>query len=133
MHHPEFYHEVGRVVMLSPPNNGSQIVDWLQGSPLRHVLGPAGVYLSKEKIHDCIPPIKDVSKLAVIMGTMNRIKIFAPFLDMTNDGIVSVDDGKVDDHVHFTTVPKDHTFIMQDRQVFLLTLEFIKTGTWEKM
>jgi len=40
--------QIGRVVMLAPPNQGSEIIDWLHESPLRYALGPAGEFLSSD-------------------------------------------------------------------------------------
>jgi len=128
LHSPLLEREIGRVVMLAPPNHGSEIVDWLQGSPLRKVLGPAGEFLASHT--DEIPhvPEEKLRDIAVIMGTSNKIKLFSQLLDEVNDGVVSVEKGRIKGGEHFTTLPVDHTFIMNDFRVIKNVSNFLKFG-----
>ncbi len=119
--------EVGRLVMLAPPNQGSEIIDWLEDSPLfRLALGPAGMQLSSDKIKS--PPIPHEIEAAIIMGNQSMIPFFRDMLDDENDGIVSVEKGKLEGMNEFHVMDADHTFITSDPNVMSLTSHFIQHG-----
>lgn len=103
-----------KAVMLAPPHHGSQIVDWLSSSPIRHVLGPASKFLQSTSINEVVPPLQDMEKMAVIMGNSNKIKLFDTFLNEENDGIVSVEDGWYPELASYQVKECDHTFMMHD-------------------
>ena len=117
---------LGKAVMLAPPNNGSQTIDWVGGSPLRHLLGPAGEYLKTVTIHQSIPSLIEAEKVAVIMGKNDQLKLFSSFLEAQNDGIVSVEDGRVDGLSQFMVEEADHTFIMINPRVQKFVSDFLK-------
>ena len=65
--HPELI--TGNVVMLAPPNQGSEIIDWLEDSPLgRLSLGPGGMSLSTNRLPQEVPPFDGSNDVSVIMG-----------------------------------------------------------------
>lgn len=119
--------QTGRVVMLAAPNNGSEIVDWLEHCPpLLATLGPAGKSLATHRMK--APVLPEETDTAVIMGKRSTIPFFRTFLDSENDGIVSVDRGKVQGMNEFHVFNTDHTFIASDPQVMEMTYRFLHQG-----
>lgn len=122
---------VGRVVMLAPPNGGSEIVDWSQQHPLIHrLLGPAGRSLGSEGIPKSLPPLPEHVEAAVIMGSRCSLPLFRSLLDADNDGIVSVAKGKIDGLRGFSVIDADHTFIQVHPEAIRLCLRFLGSGEW---
>lgn len=125
---------IGRVVMLAPPHKGSEIVDWLRSSPLRSikgVLGPAGEFLSSAHMASHSQEFRSDVEAAVIMGEKSAIPFFRKLLDASNDGIVSVEKGRLFGIKEFKVVDADHTFISSEPSVMELTARFIDHGTME--
>ena len=119
--------QTGRVVMLAPPNQGSEIIDWIEHCPpLRATLGPAGKELGTNQID--APPIPNHTDTAVVMGKRSSIPFFRTFLDTENDGIVSVQKGKVDGMNEFHIINSDHTFIVTEPEVMQLTSAYLRDG-----
>jgi pimeloyl-ACP methyl ester carboxylesterase len=124
--------KIGRVVMLAPPHKGSEIVDWLRSSPLRSikgVLGPAGDFLSSVQMARQSGEFPSGVEAAVIMGEKRAIPFFRKLLDASNDGIVSVEKGRLLGIKEFKVVNSDHTFISSDLVVMQLTTNFFDHGT----
>jgi triacylglycerol lipase len=123
--------KTGRIIMLAPPNNGSEIVDWSKSHPLLHrILGPAGRSLGSDGIPRDLPALPTGVEAAVIMGNRCSIPVFRSLLGLENDGIVSADKGRIDGLRGFTVIPADHTFIQMHPETIRLSLQFLKTGGW---
>ncbi len=123
--------KTGRVVMLAPPNGGSEIVDWIRRHPaLKSVLGPAGEELGTQGLPPRLPPLPSGLEAAVIMGSRSSIPMFRKLLSQENDGIVSAERGRIDGLRGFSVVPADHTFIQMHPEAIRLSLHFLETGEW---
>ncbi|MGB0992983.1 MAG: esterase/lipase family protein [Akkermansiaceae bacterium] len=119
--------ELGRIVMLAPPNQGSEIIDWLADCPpLKCTLGPAGDMLASDK--NAAPPLPSEIDSAVIMGKRSTIPFFRWLLDDSNDGIVSVERGRIEGMNEFHVMDADHTFISSDERVMAMTQRFLRDG-----
>lgn len=119
--------QTGRVVMLAPPNQGSEIVQWLDKcGPLKHTLGPAGQQLRMGSVD--APTLAEETDAAVIMGRRSTIPFFRTLLDDENDGIVSVESGKIEGMNEFHILDTDHTFIATDPRVMKMTAQFLNDG-----
>jgi pimeloyl-ACP methyl ester carboxylesterase len=122
---------LGRVVMLAPPNQGSEVVDKMRDVPgFRLLNGPAGLQLGTGP--DDIPrklPAVDFP-LGVIAGTRTFNLMLSQFLPNPDDGKVSVESTKVEGMADFITVPYSHPFIMERERVIDLALRFIQTGSF---
>lgn len=120
---------LGRVVMLAPPNQGSEVVDNMRRVPgFRLLNGPAGLQLGTEA--DDVPrklPAVDYP-VGVIAGTRSINLLLSRFLPNPDDGKVSVASTRVDGMAGFVTVPYSHPFIMTRRPVIDLVLRFLETG-----
>ena len=124
--------KLGRIVMLAPPNQGSEIVDWSRKHPiLNRFLGPAGRALGSEGVPHQLPQLPAHVKAAVIMGNRSSIPIFKKLLGGENDGIVSAPGGKISGLCGFSVVNADHTFIQVHPEAIRLGVHFLKTGLWD--
>jgi esterase/lipase len=122
---------LGRVVMLSPPNQGSELTDSLQN----HVnflyyffTGPAGQQLNTKtsSVPNQIGPMN--FELGVIIGNATLNPLYSYLIPGEDDGKVSVERAKVDGMQDFLVVPHSHTFIMNSREVKEQTVHFLKQG-----
>ena len=128
-HQPE---DVKRVIMLGPPNNGSEIVDSLKNLPGYDLLnGPAGQQLGTGD--DGLPKhLGAVNfELGVIAGTRSINLILSTFLPNPDDGKVSVESTKVDGMCGFVTLPVSHPFLMQNDQVISEVINFLAYGKFK--
>lgn len=121
--------ELGRVVMMGPPNQGSAAADELEGVPGFDLInGPAGQQLGKGK--DSVPlalgPVN--FELGVIAGDRTIDPITSAVLDDPDDGRVSVDDTRIEGMDDFVVVHHSHAFMMRMRRVIDLTRTFLRTG-----
>jgi triacylglycerol lipase len=120
---------LGRVVMLSPPNGGSEIVDVLADRWwFRTFVGPAAVELgtAQSSAPNRLGPAD--FELGVIMGSRSLNPIGSWILSGPDDGSVSVESSKLDGMTDFALVSASHTFIMADRDVAARTLHFLRHG-----
>ena len=123
--------ELGRVVMLGPPNQGSRASDEMQDVPgFDWLNGPAGYQLGKgaNSVPLALGPVE--FELGVIAGNRTIDPITSAILDNPDDGRVSVEDTKVDGMDDFVVVEHSHAFMMRMRRPIELTRAFLKTGSF---
>ena len=121
----------GHIVMLAPPNCGSEIIDWSRTHPLLHrLLGPTGRALGSDGLPGQLPALPPEIQAAVIMGKRPTIPFFTKLLDPENDGIVSAAKGRLDGLRAFTVIDADHTFMPMHSEAIRLSVEFLKSGDW---
>lgn len=124
--------QLGRVVMLSPPNHGSELPDKLGKIKLyRKVTGPAGMELGTEK--DSYPNSMGAVKfsLGVITGDRSLNPLYSGCIPGKDDGKVSVDSAKVDGMADFLVVHSSHTWIMNRKAVCKQVVYFLQNGEFE--
>jgi triacylglycerol lipase len=125
---------LGRVVMLSPPNKGSPIVDTMKDWALfKWLTGPAGQQLSTapDSLPNSIGPVD--YPVGVITGNSHTFfdSWFAAIIPGEDDGKVSVESARVEGMIDFLVVSESHPYIMQSRYVQLETLHFLKYGRFK--
>ena len=122
---------VQRMVMLSPPNHGSEVVDALGDLRLFRMLnGPAGAQLGTERdgfIAQLAPPDYEVG---VITGDRSINLILSRFISGKDDGKVSVASARLEGMRDFRVVHTAHPFIMKNRKVIAATLQFLEQGSF---
>lgn len=123
--------DLGRVVMLGPPNQGSAAADELLGVPgYDWVNGPAGRQLGKgeESLPLRLGPAN--FELGVIAGNRTIDPITSAVLENPDDGRVSVEDTKLEGMTDFVVVDHSHAFMMRMRKPIELTVAFLKDGSF---
>lgn len=124
--------ELGRVVMLGPPNQGSAAVDELEGVPgFDWLNGPAGRQLGKSdgSIPLALGPAN--FELGVIAGTRTIDPFVSAVLENPDDGRVSLEDTKLDGMDDFAVVEHSHAFMMKKSRPIALTMQFLRSGQFE--
>lgn len=119
---------LGRVVMLSPPNQGSEIVNRLRGDLLELVLGPASIKLGTDSASVPLQLGPVEFELGIITGDLSLNPLFSSWLPGDDDGRVAVESAWVDGTTDFLVVPATHTFIMRRDEVILQVLTFLEDG-----
>lgn len=126
---------IRRVVMLGPPNQGSELVDAFALIPVvatlyRRVTGPAGAQLgvSSDGIAAHLPPVE--FPVGVIAGNRSFNPLFSAVLGAPNDGKVRVDRAQVTGMRDFLVVPHWHPFLMSAPSVIEQSLHFLETGNF---
>jgi triacylglycerol lipase len=119
---------LGRVVMLSPPNQGTVLIDRVPAELLELVLVPASVSLGTDSIS--IPRQLGPARfeLGIITGDVSLNPLFSSWLPGEDDGAVSVESAWVDGTDDFLVVPYTHTFIMRRDDVISQVLGFLEAG-----
>ncbi|MGH7290665.1 MAG: esterase/lipase family protein [Myxococcota bacterium] len=123
---------LGRVVMLAPPNHGSPLADVVAGSALlRFFAGGTAALLGTDPLSlpNRLPPAD--FELGVIAGTASRNPLGAIFIDGESDGTVSVASTRLDGMTDFTTVDSSHTFIMRSDEAMAETVHFLRSGAFQ--
>jgi pimeloyl-ACP methyl ester carboxylesterase len=122
---------LGRVVMLGPPNQGSEVADLLRGNPLyKRIFGPAGDQLTTRRVQELNRQIGPVDyPLGIIAGTRSLDPISARLvLPRPNDGKVSVARTKIDGMASHLVLPVTHTLTMKNPVVIRETIRFLRHG-----
>jgi hypothetical protein len=123
--------DLGRVVMLGPPNQGSQLVDGLRPIPgFGFIGGPAGVALGtgEGSIFERLGPVE--FDLGVIAGSTNINPLEFLFIPGPSDSIVSVESTRVEGMNAHIVLPVTHTFMMRNNEVIEQAIHYLKTGSF---
>jgi glycerol-3-phosphate O-acyltransferase len=123
---------LGRVVMISPPNQGSELVDRLRGTLFfRAQNGPAGHQLGTgpESMPNQLGP--HPFEAGVIAGNRSFNPVYSWMLPGPDDGVVAVERTKVAGMKDFIVLPHSHTFIMKADDTIVQILHFLKYGEFD--
>ena len=125
--------DLGRVVMLGPPNKGSEVVDAMAEIPgFELINGPAGLQLGTEKtsIPNSLGAVD--FEVGIIAGSKSINLILSTMLPNPDDGKVSVESTKLEGMTDHITVPVSHPFLMKDEEVIRQTIHFLKYGQFQE-
>lgn len=124
---------LGRVVMLSPPNHGSELADKMANFPLLEwIVGPAGKQLGTDNNSICRELGKPGFELGVITGDESLYWINSSMIPGEDDGTVSVESAKLEGMADFLVVHTSHPFIMNNETVMKQCVHFLQKGTFSK-
>ncbi len=123
--------KLNHVVMLGPPNQGSEVVDQLRNIPgYKQIIGPAGMQLGTSKL-DLPRKLGSVDfKLGIIAGTTSISPILSLMLPNPDDGKVSVASTRVNGMADFIMLPVSHTFMMNNANVIKQVMAFLSGGAF---
>jgi triacylglycerol lipase len=123
---------LGRVVMLAPPNQGSEVVDRLRENSLfRKWFGPAAGQLgtNADGLVAGLGPVD--FDLGVIAGTRSSTPLFSAWLPDTDDGRVALAATRVEGMRDFIALPFSHRAITRKQRVIEQVVLFIRQGRFQ--
>ncbi|RZT97998.1 esterase/lipase family protein [Rivibacter subsaxonicus] len=127
--------ELGRVVMMGPPNQGSEIADLLrEQTAYQRINGPAGQQIGTgpDGIPARLGPV--AFPVGILTGNDRTYidELLSGFIPGPNDGKVSVERAKVDGMTDFMVLPATHTFIVNDPVAIDQTLYFLSNERFRR-
>ncbi|MEW8505273.1 MAG: alpha/beta hydrolase [Candidatus Thiodiazotropha sp.] len=125
--------DLGRIVMLAPPNRGSEVADEMKdGYWYQTIMGPSGQVLGTDEksLPNSLKPIP--GEIGIIAGRVDGEPWFLPEIPGDDDGKVAVERTKLPEMRDFLLVEEGHTFIMRDDEVILQILHFLHHGEFDK-
>ncbi len=115
--------ELGRIVMLAPPNHPPKLAQKLKKTPPFCLwAGDSGQQLASAEFYESLPT-PDVP-FGVIAGNKGQRLV----LDEPNDGVVTVESTRLDGMADHIVLPHTHTFLMNSRAVAEATIRFLRHG-----
>jgi len=126
------HHEIenlGRVVMLGPPNKGSEVVDKLRNFPGFHFInGDAGLELGTGE--SSVPNRLGAANfdLGIIAGTRSINLLLSRMIAGVDDGKVSVENTKLEGMHDHLEMGVTHPFMMRNSKVIEQVIQYLETG-----
>ena len=127
--------QLGRVVMLSPPNQGSEVVDALEENILfRWYFGKAALQLGTEPESLVMRLSAPAYPVGVITGTEHAFfdGWFSRLIPGEDDGKVSVERAQTEGMTDFIALPSSHPFIMDKEEVVRQVIHFLREGKFAR-
>lgn len=125
---------LGRVVLLAPPNAGSPVADRLSRSALcRWLIGPNLSRLGTATADAIAPMLAPPDyEVGIIAGNTSINPVFSRWQNGANDGAVSVDSARLAGARDFLVVPYSHTLMLWRDATAAQVLAFLRTGRFSE-
>ena len=124
---------LGRVVMLGPPNKGSEVVDRLRNFPgFRFINGEAGLQLGTGEASVPNRLGKADFDLGIIAGTRSINLFLSRLIPGADDGKVSVRNTRLEGMRDHLEMEVTHTFMMRNPGVIEQVVHFIENGEFRR-
>lgn len=123
---------LNKVVMLGPPNQGTEIVDKLSHLPgFSFVNGEAGAQLGTGALSLPNQLGKANFDVGIIAGTQSINLILSSLIPNTDDGKVSVERTKVEGMNDHIEMPTTHVFMMRNDAVIKQVICYLQQGKFQ--
>lgn len=125
--------QLNKVVMLGPPNKGSEVVDKIGNWKFfKWLNGPAGQQLGTDK--NSIPNKlgKANFDLGIIAGSSSINLFLSSLIPGEDDGKVSIENTKIDGMNNHLTMPVTHPFMMKNKKVIKQVNYYLQYGKFLK-
>ncbi len=123
--------DLGRVVMLAPPNQGSEVVDKTRFLPGASLVGGRALLQLGTSEDDIPAQLGAVDfEVGVIAGTGTMNPWMSAMLPNPDDGKVSLARTRVDGMTDFLIVADNHHYIVEDEIVIRNTIRFLSSGSF---
>lgn len=122
-----------RVVMLGPPNQGSQVADYVHSLDLLRPVTPQAVEqlgTGEKSVPLQLGPVN--FELGVIAGTAAQGGMFPAQPEGASDGTVAVVETVVPGMLDFLEMPVGHTFMMWNEAVLEQVIHFLRYGAFDR-
>ena len=126
-------HGLRRVVMLGPPNGGSQMAEYAESATLLKPFMPEAVTqlgTSDESVPRQLGPVS--FELGVIAGTLNYLPFLPGQPEGPSDGTVAVAETIVPGMADFIEMPVGHSLMMWDNDVLAQVIYFLEHGMFQR-
>ena len=125
--------EPGRAVMLCPPNQGSELVDYFRRFWwFRWYFGPAGCQLGTAATDLPLGLGPFPRPVGILTGNRPATGLFSRFFPGPNDGKVSVARAQLQGMTDFLTLPYGHFSVMIHRPVAEQVIAFLENGSFRR-
>jgi len=114
--------ELGRVLQLGPPNQGSQLARWFEPTPIGWVLGPSLTTVATDEARD-LPALP--CDFAIVAGAKPDSDGWNPFLRGDDDGVVRVEETLLPGADEHHSVQAMHTVLMRNEDVNEIALRYL--------
>ena len=120
-----------RIVMLSPPNHGSEVADhFLESAFYKLIVGKVGQELGTDSsILSQLKPI--IPEVGIIAGNKSSNPYFSKIIPGEDDGRVAVDNTKLTEMKDFIVVTSTHLTIKYSNEAIKQTAFFLKNGKFK--
>lgn len=125
--------EGSRIVMLGPPNKGSELSDYfLDLEIFKWLNGEAGTSLTTDKksLPNTLKPIS--TEVGVIAGHVSFNPFFSYIIPEGDDGKVSVERARLTEMTDFIVMTTSHTFMMMNPFVMEQVKNFLENGKFRR-
>ncbi|MBT3754738.1 MAG: hypothetical protein HOG24_00510 [Candidatus Cloacimonetes bacterium] len=124
--------EGSRIVMLSPPNKGSEVADHFKESKLYNlIVGDVGQELATDS--NILSELKQIiPEIGIIAGDKSTNSYFSKIIPGEDDGRVAVDNTKLIEMKDFMIVHSTHLTIKYNDEVIRQTVFFLQNGKFYK-